>query len=55
MRENGFEVPVDEPTRAKFVEMKYLERAIGKTALLAVRPMLRISQKDLRQIYLLGA
>ena len=25
MRENGFEVPVDEPTRAKFAELSYLE------------------------------
>jgi RsiW-degrading membrane proteinase PrsW (M82 family) len=54
MRENGFEVPIDEPTRAKFVEMKYLEGSIGKTGLLAIKPMLHISQKDLRQIYLLG-
>jgi protease PrsW len=54
MRENGFEAPLDEQTRAKFVEMKYLEGSIGKTALLAVKPMLRISQKNLRQIYMLS-
>jgi len=54
MRENGFEIPIDEQTRAKFVEMKYLEGTIGKTALLAIKPMLHINQKDLRQIYMLG-
>jgi RsiW-degrading membrane proteinase PrsW (M82 family) len=54
MRENGFEAPIDEQTGAKFVEMQYLEGSIGKTALLAIKPMLRINQKDLRQIYMLG-
>ena len=54
MRENGFEVPIDEPTRAKFAEMEYLESTIGKTGLLAIKPMLHISHKDLMQIYVLG-
>ena len=40
MRENGFEVPVDEPTRDKFAEMRYLEKSIGRTGLLAIQPML---------------
>ena len=54
MRENGFKVSIDEQTPAKFVEMKYLEGTIGKTGLLAIKPMLHINQKDLRQIYMLG-
>lgn len=54
MRENGFDVPVDEPTRAKFVEMRYLESSIGKTGLLAIQPMLHMSHKDLWQLYMLG-
>ena len=54
MRENGFEVPVDEETRAKFTEMRYLEQSIGKTGLLAVHPMLHMSHKDLWQLYMLG-
>ncbi len=53
MRENGFEVPVDEETRAKFTEMRYLEQSIGKTGLLAVHPMLHMSHKDLWQLYML--
>ncbi len=53
MRENGFDVPVDEETKAKFVEMRYLERSIGKTGLLALKPMLHMSQKELWQMYML--
>lgn len=54
MRENGFDVPVDEPTKAKFAEMRYLEGSIGRTALLAIHPMLHMNHKDLWQLYMLG-
>jgi len=54
MRENGFEVPIDQATRDKFTEMRYLEGSIGKTALLAIQPMLHMSHKDLWQLYMLG-
>lgn len=54
MRENGFEIPVDEATKAKFVEMRYLEGSIGKTGLLAIQPMLHMNHKDLWQLYMLG-
>jgi hypothetical protein len=54
MRENGFDVPVDEVTRAKFTEMRYLEDSIGKTGLLAIQPMLHMNHKDLWQLYMLG-
>jgi RsiW-degrading membrane proteinase PrsW (M82 family) len=54
MRENGFEVPVDEATREKFTEMRYLEKSIGRTGLLAIHPMLHMSQKDLWQLYMIG-
>jgi RsiW-degrading membrane proteinase PrsW (M82 family) len=53
MRESGFDVPIDQETRAKFAEMKYLERSIGKTALLALRPMLHRTNKDLWQLTIL--
>jgi protease PrsW len=53
MRESGFEVPVDDETRAKFTEMSYLEGSIGKTGLLAIHPMLHMSHKDLWQLYML--
>jgi hypothetical protein len=54
MRENGFEVPPDEDTRAKFTEMRYLRESIGKTGLLAIHPLLHISPKDLWQLNMLG-
>ena len=54
MRESGFEAPVDEATREKFAELRYLERSIGRTGLLAIRPMLHMSHKDLWQLYMLG-
>jgi RsiW-degrading membrane proteinase PrsW (M82 family) len=53
MRESGFEVPIDEPTREKFVEMTYLEKSIGPTGRRALQPMLHISHKDLWQLYML--
>jgi RsiW-degrading membrane proteinase PrsW (M82 family) len=53
MRESGFETTIDDETRAKFDEMRYLEGSIGRTALLAIRPMLHMSRKDLWQLYLL--
>ncbi len=54
MRENGFDVEVDEATKAKFTEMRYLEDSIGKTGLLAIQPMCHMSHKDLWQLYMLG-
>ncbi len=54
MRESGFEVPVDEATREKFAELRYLEQSIGRTGRLAIQPMLHMSHKDLWQLYMLG-
>ena len=54
MRESGFDSNVGEETRAKLVEMKYLDKSIGKTGKLALRPFLQISRKDLWQIYMLS-
>jgi RsiW-degrading membrane proteinase PrsW (M82 family) len=54
MRENGFDMPLDEATRDKFAELDYLERSIGKTGLLALKPMLHMSHRDLWQLHVLG-
>ena len=54
MRESGFGVPLDDPTKAKFAEMRYLEASIGKTGLLAIQPMLHMNHKELWQLYMLG-
>jgi hypothetical protein len=54
MRESGLEAPVDEETREKLAELEYLERSIGRTGQLAMRPVLPMTSKDLWQIYMLG-
>ena len=54
MRETGFTVVIDEPTREKFTELRYLEKSIGKTGRLAIQPMLHMSHKDLWQLYMIG-
>jgi RsiW-degrading membrane proteinase PrsW (M82 family) len=53
MRESGFEVPVDEATREKFAELRYLESSIGRTGMVALHPLLHMSHKDLWQLYML--
>jgi hypothetical protein len=53
MRENGFDAAMDDATRAKFVEMRYLERSVGKTGRLAVVPLLHGSNKERWQLKML--
>ena len=54
MRESGFPDKAGEETRARLEEMKYLEKSIGATGKLAIKPFLRMSQKDLWQFYMLS-
>ena len=54
MRENGFEPAIDDETRGKFTELRYLEETIGRTALLTLNPLLPMRRKALSQIYRLG-
>ena len=54
MRENGIEIQIDQATRDRFEEMRYLERTVGPTALLAIKPLLHMSRRDLWQLYMLG-
>jgi len=53
MRESGFEVGIDDDTRARFTEMRYLEKAIGRTGFMAIHPLLHMSRRDLWQLYML--
>jgi hypothetical protein len=53
-RESGFETAPDEATRARFAELEYLEKSIGRTGLLAIKPFLHMSRKDLWQFYQIG-
>jgi RsiW-degrading membrane proteinase PrsW (M82 family) len=55
MRESGFMNKTGEETRAKLEELKYLEKSIGTTGKLAIKPFLRMSQKDLWQFYMLSS
>ncbi|RMD94617.1 MAG: PrsW family intramembrane metalloprotease [Calditrichaeota bacterium] len=54
MRETGFRISQDPEIKAKFEEMKYLEKSIGKTGKLAILPFLHTSSHDLWQLYMLG-
>jgi len=53
MRESGFAAPVDAETRAKLDELGYLEKSIGRTGMLALRPLVHANHRDLWQLYML--
>jgi RsiW-degrading membrane proteinase PrsW (M82 family) len=52
MRESGFEVRIDEAAREACGELRYLEKSIGRTGLLALQPILAMGQRDLWQLYI---
>ena len=52
-RETGLDVPSDDALAAKLAERKYLEQAIGRTGLLALRPLQVSSDRDDWHQYLL--
>jgi RsiW-degrading membrane proteinase PrsW (M82 family) len=54
MKEAGFEVPHDPEAIAKLEELKFLERSIGKTGMLAMAPFLRWRTRDLWQLHMIG-
>lgn len=54
MRENGFTPTLDDATRDKFTELRYLERSIGATGLLALHPLLPMRRRALSQLYSLA-
>ncbi len=55
LRESGLEEPpLDVETRDKLVELTQLERAIGRSGMLALRPLMIASGKDIWQLTLLG-
>ncbi len=53
MREAGFEAEPDPSLPAKFEEMRYLERNIGRTGMRALQPFVHTSRQDLWQLNLL--
>ena len=54
MRESGFMNKAGEETKAKLEEMKYLEKSIGPTGKLAIKPFIKMSREDLWQFYMLS-
>jgi len=54
MRESGFVSKTGEETKAKLKELRFLEKSIGTTGKLAIKPFMQMSQKDLWQFYMLG-
>jgi hypothetical protein len=55
LRESGMEESLlDDETREKLAELAQLERAIGKTGMLALRPMMMATGKDIWQLKLLA-
>jgi RsiW-degrading membrane proteinase PrsW (M82 family) len=52
-RENGLELPVGERTRANLEELRFLEKSIGKTGRLAMKPFLMMERKDLWQMHVI--
>jgi len=54
MRGAGFPVAPDPEVEAKFEELRFLERSIGPTGLLAMAPFFHFSDRDLWQFHMLG-
>lgn len=51
LREAGLEVPPDPDLESHFKELKYLEKSIGPTGMLAVRPLLKQTPRDLWEMH----
>ena len=47
VREQGGSIAPDPEIKAKFEELRYLEKSIGTTGLLAIDPFLHTSSRDL--------
>jgi len=53
-REVGLEVPPDPALEGHFKELRYLEKSIGPTGMLAIRPLLSQTPRDLWEMHHLG-
>jgi protease PrsW len=53
LREAGFDAQPDPAARDTFVELRYLEKSIGRTGMLALNPFIHTSTRDLWQLNLL--
>jgi hypothetical protein len=51
LKESGFEEPpMDDELKAQIEELRYLERSLGKSGELALRPIVLATGKDLWQL-----
>jgi protease PrsW len=55
MKEAGFPIKAEPDIAEKFQELKYLEKSIGPTGMLAVGPLLHRSRQDLWELHMLEA
>lgn len=53
MKQAGIPIVLDDDTKDKLKEIKYLEKSIGPTGKLAISPILHTSTRDLWQLYML--
>jgi hypothetical protein len=54
LREAGLEAEPDPELDSLFVELKYLEKNIGPTGMLAIRPLLSQTPRDLWEMHRLA-
>jgi len=54
MREAGFDAAPDPALKDRFQELRYLQKSIGKTGLLALDPFLRTGTRELWQLHMLS-
>jgi protease PrsW len=54
MREQGMSPQLDPNARAKFEELRYLERSIGRTGKRAMQPFIHLNARDLWQIHMIS-
>jgi len=53
-RQAGFTIPPDPDMEGRFAELRFLERSIGRTGLLAMSPLFHFSDRDLWQYHMIG-
>ncbi len=54
LQEAGFKQGSDKELKSKIIEMKFLQKSIGKTGQLALSPVIRFSNRDLWQLYFIN-
>ncbi len=54
MRETGFTPRPDPEVQKTFDELAYLEKSIGKTGMLAIKPFVSVASRDLWELQMLG-